>query len=62
MSKGPTPRQAQEWHSAADLFVLAEPLGEAEKLYLKLLEEREHSLGLNSPELLVDLNDLGHVP
>ena len=27
----------------------------------KLLEEREHSLGLNSPDLVADLNDLGRV-
>ena len=34
---------------------------EAEKLYAKLLEEREHALGLNSPDLVADLNDLGRV-
>src|SRR5579863_9575952 len=54
-------KQAQEWRDAAELLCAQSRYAEAEKLYVKLLEEREHALGLNSPELAVDLNDLGRV-
>ena len=53
--------QAREWHDAAELLCAQSRYGEAEKLYAKLLEEREHALGLNNPELVSDLNDLGRV-
>ena len=44
-------KQAQEWRDAAELLCAQSRYAEAEKLYVKLLEEREHALGLNSPEL-----------
>ena len=54
-------KQAQEWRDAAEVLCAQSRYTEAEKLYSKLLEEREHSLGLNSPDLVADLNDLGRV-
>ena len=54
-------KQAKEWRDAAGLLCSQSRYGEAEKLYAKLLDEREHALGLNSPELASDLNDLGRV-
>ncbi len=54
-------KQAQEWHIAAEQLCAQSRYAEAEKLYVKLLEEREHALGLNSPEIVNDLNDLGRV-
>ena len=54
-------KQAQEWGAAAEVLCAQSRYAEAEKLYLKLLEEREHNLGLNNPELATDLNDLGRV-
>jgi tetratricopeptide (TPR) repeat protein len=53
--------QAQEWRAAAEALSAQSRYDEAEKLYSKLLEEREHALGLNSPELAVDLDNLGRV-
>src|SRR5580698_4471036 len=41
-------KQAQEWRSAAETLSAQSRYGEAEKLYVKLLDEREHALGLNS--------------
>lgn len=54
-------KQAQEWRDTAETLCAQSRYEEAEKLYVKLLEEREHALGLNSPELALDLNDLGRV-
>ena len=54
-------KQAQEWRDAAETLSAQSRYGEAEKLYVKLLEEREHALGLNSPELAIDMSDLGRV-
>ena len=54
-------KQAQEWRDTAETLCAQSRYEEAEKLYIKLLEEREHALGLNSPELATDLNDLGRV-
>jgi len=54
-------KQAQEWRAAAETLSAQSRYGEAEKLYVKLLDEREHALGLNSPELAKDLTDLGRV-
>ena len=54
-------KQAQEWRDAAELLCAQSRYAEAEKLYVNLLEEREHALGLNSPELATDLYDLGRV-
>src|SRR5580698_4907065 len=54
-------KQAKDWHDTAEILCAQSRYEEAEKLYLKLLEEREHALGLNSPELASDLNDLGRV-
>ena len=54
-------KQAKEWHDTAEILCAQSRYEEAEKLYLKLLEEREHALGLNNPELASDLNDLGRV-
>src|SRR5208282_5671518 len=54
-------KQAQEWRDTAEILCAQSRYEEAEKLYEKLLTEREHALGLNSPELASDLNDLGRV-
>ena len=54
-------KQAKEWRDTAEVLCAQSRYEEAERLYLKLLEEREHALGLNSPELSSDLNDLGRV-
>src|SRR5580693_10794924 len=54
-------KQAQEWRDTAETLCAQSRYEEAEKLYVKLLEEREHALGLNNPELASDLNDLGRV-
>jgi hypothetical protein len=54
-------RNVSEWKVSADQLAGQSKYGEAEKLYAKVLEEREHALGLNSPELVADLSDLGRV-
>lgn len=54
-------RNVTEWKVSADQLSGQSKYGEAEKLYAKVLEEREHALGLNSPELVTDLSDLGRV-
>ena len=54
-------KQAQEWRDAALALSAESRYVEAENLYLKVLDEHEHSAGLNSPELAGDLNDLGRV-
>src|SRR3984957_20475112 len=54
-------KQAQEWRDTAETLCAQSRYEEAEKLYVKLLEEREHALGLNNPEPDTDLNDLGRV-
>src|SRR5882724_8677590 len=54
-------RQAQEWRDAAETLCTQSRYGEAEKLYVKLLDEREHALGLNNPELVSELMDLGRI-
>src|ERR1041385_4881934 len=38
-------RQAQDWHDTAETLCAQSRFAEAERFYLKLLEEREHSLG-----------------
>jgi tetratricopeptide (TPR) repeat protein len=54
-------KQAREWRDAAEMLCAQSRYAEAEKLYAKLLEELEHSLGLNNPDLVPNLNDLGRV-
>ena len=54
-------RNVSEWKVSADQLSGQSKYSEAEKLYAKILEEREHALGLNNPELVADLSDLGRV-
>ena len=55
------PQRTKEWRRAAQVLCDQSRYAEAEQLYAKLLDEREHSLGLNSPDLAMDLSDLGRV-
>ena len=48
-----TPSRRRNGAIPAETLCAQSRYAEAEKLYVKLLEEREHALGLNSPELVV---------
>jgi len=50
-----------EWRAAAEILCAQSRYADAEKLYDKVLSEREHAMGLNNPALVEDLNDLGRV-
>ncbi len=54
-------RMTLEWKTAADRLCAESKYSDAEKYYAKILEEREHAFGLNSPEIVADISDLGRV-
>src|SRR5947209_16882667 len=55
------PEFSKGFRDLADYYCASSRFADAEKVYGKLLEEREHAFGLNSPEIVPDINDLARV-
>ena len=52
---------AKGYRNLAEHLCAQSRYSEAEPLFAKLLEEREHAFGLNAAEIVGDLNDLARV-
>lgn len=58
---GESPEFAKGYRNLAEHLCAQSRYSEAEPLFAKLLEEREHAFGLNGVEIVPDLNDLARV-
>src|SRR6185295_9792725 len=56
-----SPQFAKGYRDLAEFYCAQSRYAEAEPLLAKLLEEREHAFGLNSGEIVGDINELARV-
>jgi tetratricopeptide (TPR) repeat protein len=60
-SPADSPQFAKAYRDLADFYCSQSRYGDAEPVYAKLLEEREHAFGLNSGEIVPDITELARV-